>query len=82
MKMAFDIRSPNELTALAEMLPKIDSHEFKISKQEFIESLTSLVNYFHNPDWMIYQYGAFLPIPCGEINLQLSLPSVIELGVQ
>lgn len=82
METPFDIRIPSDRVALAEKLPKIDNRQFNISKQNFIKCLAALAEYLGNPDWMLYQWGAFLPIPCGGISLQLDLKTAIELGVQ
>ena len=62
MDQAFDLRLKNDREALTEFLPEIDGITFTISKKEFIEALTDLAYFLNNPDWMIYQYGSFLPI--------------------
>lgn len=82
MNKPFDIRVSTDRIALANHLPTIDNKTFDSTKQDFIDSLASLATYLKNPDWMIYQWGAFYPIPCGEINRQLDLNAAIELGTQ
>ena len=82
MDKAFDLRLPNDREALAQFLPEIDGRVFSVSKEEFIESISDLAMFLNNPQWMIYQWGALLPIPIGEKGkFILGLYDAIELGV-
>lgn len=82
MEKTFDIRLANDREALSDLLPEIDGRTFTVSKKEFLEALADLAFFFKNPEWMIYQWGSFRPIPIGEKGqFFLSIVDAIELGI-
>lgn len=82
MEKVFDIRLARDREALSDLLPEIDNRTFTISRKDFIDALTDIAFFLKNPDWMIYQWGAFQPISIGKKNqFVLGLVDALELGI-
>lgn len=81
MHRPFDVRKRTDREALAELLPTIDMHTFVIDKETFIDALEAVGQYLNNPEWLVYRWGAFYPIPCGAFNSSLSIGQLVDFGL-
>src|SRR5947209_2516078 len=82
MDKAFDLRVSGDREALAELLPIIYDRSLSVPKTTFVQALADLAMFLENPDWMVYQWGAFQPIRCGRAWLVLGLEAAVDLGIQ
>jgi hypothetical protein len=80
MDQRFDVRAQDDRRRLSEYLPTIDGTTFHVTAARFETLLETLATWLGNPDWLTYQYGAFLlgrpDRPYGPI----SLGTLIELA--
>jgi hypothetical protein len=82
MEQALDLRLNSDRKALARLLPTIDGHNFTLAPRTFIEALEDVATFLRNPEWMVYQWGAFLPIRSTKYGFHLLLSDVVNLGVR
>jgi hypothetical protein len=81
MDRPYDVRIKADREALSDLLPTIDTHNFAIDRDAFIDALEAVGQHLNNPEWLIYRWGAFYPIPCGTFNSGFSLDQMVEFGI-
>lgn len=81
MVRPYDVRIKADRIALADLLPTIDTHTFAIDRDAFMDALETVGEHLNNPEWLIYRWGTFYPIPCGAFSSGFSLNQMVELGI-
>lgn len=81
MDRPYDVRIKADRKALADLLPTIDTHTFAIDRDTFIDALETVGRHLNNPEWLIYRWGAFYPIPCGSFSSGFSLDQMVKFGI-
>jgi hypothetical protein len=81
MDRPYDVRIKADRVALADLLPTIDTHTFAIDRDTFIGALETVGQHLNNPEWLIYRWGVFYPIPSGAFSSGFSLDQMVEFGI-
>lgn len=81
MDRPYDLRIKADRVALADLLPIIYTQTFAIDQDTFIDALETVGQHLNNPEWLIYRWGAFYPIPCGAFSSSFTLDQMVEFGI-